>query len=399
MKLPNNEIGVSDLLAWRECPRRMKFGMQRHTPRTYSHPETGKEITFKDPPEGQGTANAFGSAFHDAAELIETELLSIEEALRVVFPAYVQWLTPSDLALLKSDLEALATRDYRGVRTIVAEDDWRVPLCEHEGETIYFRFKLDRLYQVINSPSAFVQIDYKSSRYQKTQEEWNEDIQQKAYNWGVPEVFPECESLMQVVDQLRFGPVTLRRRTDEEREEIRAFLSELAIAVIEDDEHRPKWNQWCAFCPLKVDCPVVDELTEFARTTISVIAPIEQDGRKKKVALDVLTMDDYVEQMEKAADAEKVLTKFVEAVKGALKAMPEDNRDALGYGVRGKKAYYFTSQSLEDVHEALGDAAFYAMVSLTKSSLESHLADQPAVLEKMLSLMDEKEGAVSIVKT
>lgn len=372
--------------------------MERHTPRDYTHPETGKTFQIKERPEAEGINNAFGSAFHDCAEVIETEVVDIDTAVRMVFPRYSQWLNPGDLALLKKDLAALASRDYRGVRTVVAEDDLRVPLFEHKGQTIYFRFKLDKLYQSIQNPGQFIQIDYKSSKWKTSEEEWNKDIQQSAYNWGTHEVYPEIEDLMQVVDQLRYGPVILNRKTNEDREETKDFLIECAVALLEDEDYLPTHNQWCPWCPLKTDCPVIGELTEFAQATVAVIAPVEKVGRKNVTNLEALSMEKYAVEMHKADDARKVLEAFVKAVKGSLKGMSEEDRRDLGYGLATKRAYWFETDVLPQVHEELGDADFYRLIDLPKTRLESNFKDDPDLLARLLGLMQEGEGGVSVIK-
>jgi hypothetical protein len=96
-----------------------------------------------------------------------------------------------------------------GYRLVSAEVDMRVPLFKltDDGEWIYFRFKIDALYQSLQNPGLFLMRDYKSSRWPKPIEEIHNDLQQWSYNFGVHEMFPECETLVQIYDQLRFGEV------------------------------------------------------------------------------------------------------------------------------------------------------------------------------------------------
>jgi hypothetical protein len=203
VKLPNNEVGISDILQWRDCAARMEFGMRRHTQ--------------GDPPESWSPANAYGSAVHDAIEQLEDGATE-DEAVQYAFGRYSKWLEPGDVSLLYDDLRLYVERDEIGVRTIVAEQDHRFPLFEYKGETIFFRFRLDRLYQRLDDERMFIGIDYKTSKWAKSQAEVDEDLQMWAYNVGIFEfladVYPEIEDpqLVQVYDQLRYGRASASAR-------------------------------------------------------------------------------------------------------------------------------------------------------------------------------------------
>jgi hypothetical protein len=170
MRLPDDSIGISDLNDYLACPRRVGFKLRRFT--------EGKE-----PPEARGKAgvrdptSAYGSAIHDAIFLIEEEAYRPDEAAEAAFQKWAQWLEPSDLKHLEDDLATYLRRDVRGVETVVNEGEFKVPLLQFEGRTIYFRFKVDRLYRRLDAPTQFVHIDYKSSKWLKSKQEVHDDRQ------------------------------------------------------------------------------------------------------------------------------------------------------------------------------------------------------------------------------
>src|SRR3954469_25000723 len=203
MKLPGNAIGPTDIQQYRDCPRRFEFGMQRHT-------DAGEH------PEAQSSSTAYGSAVHEAIAFAEAEAALDDPAIQRAFDLYAKWLEPEDLERLRRDLATYRERDYAGARTVAVEEELRVPLFEHDGETIYLRTRIDRLYQRLDNPAVFIHVDYKSSRWPRSQQEVHEDRQLWLTNYIVHEVWPECETLVQAYDQLNFGVITTRK-TDEQR--------------------------------------------------------------------------------------------------------------------------------------------------------------------------------------
>lgn len=329
MKLNRNEIGISDLLQHRACPRRFEFGMRRHT---------GNAA-----PESWSDANAYGSAIHTAISVYE-KTQSEEQAIRAAVQEFENWLGPDDIESLRVDIDTYIERDDIGVRTVVNEEDLRFPLFIYKGEQIFFRFKLDRLYVREDNDSVFIHRDYKSSKWARSEEEVHEDLQLWAYNVGIHEVYPECESLEQVYDQLRFGEQRTHK-TAEQRERMKEWMIEVAIAVLEDETLEPRFNEFCPWCPIKMDCKVVrEDLTDFAQAKIAVIAPrnpkLKQNGEPGKTLLppelDDTRFGEYVELLPDVSTARKTLEAFEVEVKAALKAMPTERRTELGHRLREK---------------------------------------------------------------
>jgi hypothetical protein len=162
MKLPNDEIGISDILQYRDCPERFAYQMRRHTPLPERFALYAGE---KDnPDEADSYATSYGSAVHDAIEVVENTQCSDEDAIAAVWANYSHWLEPGDTDRMKADLETYRTRTDTGLRLVGTELELRMPLLKHEDRTIYFRGRIDVLYQRLDNPAVFISRDYKSGR-------------------------------------------------------------------------------------------------------------------------------------------------------------------------------------------------------------------------------------------
>lgn len=390
MKLPRNEIGVTDLLGYALCPSRMQFGMRRHE---------GKES-----PEGIIPEGAYGSAVHHMVEVYD-KTLDEDTAVREAFTKHIHWLDVEDLDALRDDLETYKQRDPVGVRTVLSEEEARVPLFEHPTEgLIYFRFRVDRLYQRLDNEGIFEHIDYKTSKWRKTEGQVHEDPQLWSYNWGLHELLPEIEHLRQFYDQMRFG-VEETSKTDYQRGQIKEWLIVAATAVIEDHEHLPTFNDFCAWCPLKMDCPEIREgLTDFALARIAVLAPrnpkLKKDGTPGKLLgppeLDPERFTEYVEVLPKVKQAIKALDKFQETVGAALKTMPSDRREALGYRTFTKSSSYIPPHRMRELAEEIGWDNFAQIANLSRAAAERHFGKNAEELNVIDHYIEKIAGAVEL---
>jgi hypothetical protein len=364
MLLPDDSIGISDILAWRECPRRMAFSMRRHT-------KAG------EPPEAETASTAFGTAMHDALEFIGKNDAFDDEAVQTAFDQHARWLDPDDLPRMRENLKVYRERDYLGVRTIAVEGEYRVPLfTAPDGRLIFFRFRIDRLYQSLADPSVFISVDYKTSRWPKSEEEVHSDLQQWAYNFGVHEHFPECETLVQIYDQLRYGAIPTRK-SDEQRGRIKEWLIRNVKAIMRDEKlgadglPLPRLNDWCSWCPIAESCSVVRDVTDFTAARIAALAPQTQDGRSWNVDLDPSRIDEYVAALDEVSQAHKLLERYEDAVKALVKRLPQQKREGLGYKVVERRADRFPPEALKLAHEVMGDA-FYEAVGLSKAAIDRY---------------------------
>lgn len=383
MQLPDNAVGPTDVREYRDCARRFEFGMRRHT-------DAGAS------PEATSPSNAYGSAVHDALAFMEENEATDEQAIQHAFDKWAKWLEPEDLERLNADLATYHEREPTGVRCVAVEREVRIPLFEHEGETIYLRGKLDRVYQRLDNEEVFVHVDYKSSRWPKTEAEIHEDIQLWTYNLLIHEEWPECSTLVQLYDQLSHG-VLPTRKTDEQRDEIKRWLIHQITAILNDTELKPTLNDWCAWCPLMIDCPVVSDLTDYATARIAALAPQEKVGRKMQVNLDPQHFEVYVAELDRVGQAQKVLKRFDESVKGALKQLPTSRRLELGYEVRERGSDVWTPEALRAAHDVLGDR-FYEVAGLSKTSLERALGKEDERLATVTGMASRVTGTTMIQK-
>lgn len=362
--LPDNSIGISDLLDWRECPQRMEYGMRRHV--------TLPDGTKDEPPGHTNWTNAYGSAIHDCIHEVETTGCTNEEAVDRAWPRYATYLAPDELALLKEDMDAYRGDTPLGMELVAAEVDARVPLLVHEGVQVFFRFKIDALYRRVDDHTVFFQRDYKSSKHRRSQADVDKDLQQWAYNFGVHELYPECSSLLQSYEQLRFGNL-LTSKSPHQRKQMREWLERTALAMIADTKHEPKINEWCPWCPLVLTCNQTERATRYWHGRLAVLAPLTKEGRKTKV--EFADEGDDLERMMREVLPQMIRTrKHLEAAEKGLKelieAMPNEDRERLGWRLSERKVKITDPEGLRMIHEALGDS-FYEVISLVKANVEA----------------------------
>lgn len=380
MRLPDNSVGPTDVQAYRDCPRRFAFGMRRHA-------EVGEH------PEAQGPSTAYGSAIHEAIAYAEQHDAGDREAMQHAVDTYGRWLDPDDFGRMADDLATYRERDYVGVRLVGVELEVKIPLFELDGQTIYLRGRLDRLYQRLDNPGVFIHVDYKSSKWPKSAQEVHEDRQLWLTNLIVHEIYPECETLRQVYDQLNFGQLTTNK-SHEQRALIRDWAVHQITAILEDGENAPKKNQWCPWCPILESCSVVRQLTHYAAAEIAVLAPEHKEGRKTVVDLDPALYDTYIEQLDNVGLARKILDRFDETVRGTLREMPAQRRSDYGYDVTTRSRTSWPPEAMRAAHEVLGDE-FYELASLSKAALERRGTDDAKLA---LEMAVREDGAPVVSK-
>lgn len=395
MQLPSDEVGISDILDYRECAQRFAFKMRRHV-------ELPERFRIEDgerdePPESTNWTNAYGSAVHDAIAVVEQTQCSDEEAIDRIWPEWQHYLEPDDMQRMADDLETYRSRTALGYRLIASEQDMRVPLFVHDGRQIYFRFKLDALYQRIDNPTIFLQRDYKSSRWPKTDEEVHKDVQQWAYNWGIHEVYPECESLTQQYDQLRFGVIPTSK-SPLQRAQIKKWLIRQVKTILGDEKLKPTSNQWCYTCPIMLDCRVTHRSADFWKNRLAALAPERKEGRKIVVTLtdEHAGFEVYAEQLPKVKEALKVMERFRDAVEEALKQMTAEQRAELGFDLtRPKQLDSFDAEAMRRIHEMVGDD-FMHLVSISKKAIHEFYGEESDEAKQILALSRKRQTAPSL---
>lgn len=394
MKLPTNAVGISDILQYRACPQQFAWQMRRHVPLP-AHLQS-YEGEKDDPPENEAYASAYGSAIHDAIALVDRDGLSDEQAIDAVWVTYQHWLEPGDIDRLRADLETFHTRTSLGWRVIAVEEDMRVPLLVRDGETIFFRFKVDALYQHMDNAALFLSRDYKSSRWPKSAKEVHADIQQWSYNWALHERFPEIGTLIQQYDQLRYGSIPTGKN-DGQRRTIRDWLVKQVTAILDDDAVVPKQNDKCQWCPLVMECRETHRSVDYWKAHLAAVAPEGKDGRKTVVDLAAEPFESHVERLPKAKETLKILERYVGTVEADLKAMPEERRGDLGYELsKPKRIKSFSADAKRQIFGLVGDA-FFSMASLSQTAVEEFFGSGPDAQE-ITRLASENQGARTLRK-
>lgn len=396
MQLPNNEVGISDILQYRDCAQRFAWGMQRHVPlpeRFQLYP--GEKA---DAPGSESYATAYGHMVHDAIEVAEKTDCSDQEAIDAAWPAYQHWLEPGDLDRIRADLQTWRERRYPGWRLVGTEVELKMPLFQVDGKWIYFRARIDAIYQSIENPGLFMTRDWKSSRWAKTEAEVHGDLQQWSYNLVFHYNYPECTDLEQLYDQLRHGPPIPTRKNAQQRREIRDWLIQQVKAILGDDILKPTINDWCQYCPLLADCRETHRAADFWINRLAALAPEKKEGRKLVVQLteEHTGFEIYTEQLPKAKKAHKQLERFIEAVEDVMRDMPEERLAEHGYKFtkpRGRDT--FTPQALKQVVDLIGLETFLHLVSITKKSVEDMYGDNE-IAEAILALAERAEGKPSL---
>jgi hypothetical protein len=395
MKLPDDSIGISDILDYRECPQRFAYDMRRHQPM----PERfALEPDEKDvPPENESYASAYGSATHDAIEVVENTACSDEEAIDAIWPKYQHWLEPDDADRIKHDLETWRTRTATGYRLIGTELELRTPLFVHDGQMIYFRGRVDVLYQSIQNPELFLSRDYKTSRWPKSEAEVHKDIQQWSYNFLLHDYYPEIGKLVQQYDQLRFGSIPTQK-SEVQRRQIKTWLIRQVKAILNDTRWKPKANDKCQFCPLMKDCRVTHRATDWWKNRLLALAAQEKVGRKIVVQLteEHMGFETYVDILPRAKEAQKVMERYIAAVEGVLKEMPQGRREELGYGLtKPKQLDKFPPDALRQIAQMQGDDIFQ-IASITKTAINEFYGEDSDEAKRIIALAVKKESAPSL---
>lgn len=396
MQLPDNSVGPTDIISYRECARRMSFGMRRHTGKAEQSDQRTPETALY----GSVWARGYGSAIHTAIEAVE-DGYDDEAAVQAAWDAHGDVLEPSDVDLLRDDIVKYRERDAAGMRTVLSEGEIRVPLLVYEGTQIYFRTRIDRLYERLDAPGTFLHVDWKSSKWAKSEKDVHEDLQLWMTNWAVHEYLPECERLNQVYDQLRYGQLPTHKSVAQRRQ-IHDWMVKQVTAILGDDRVQDdgllpyKLNQWCQWCPILESCGVVADLTEFSLVRIAALAPQEKVGRKMVVDINPNRIEEYVEALPQVKQAIGILERFQDSLKDLLRSMPQEDRLEYGYKLRERTDNVFTPAAAGQIHAELGER-FYELVKITRSSLELNLSDEPDLLEWALALAERKVGAASVV--
>jgi len=401
MRLPNNAVGISDILQFRDCRRKFIFQMRRH-------------LEGGDPPEDVHPDTMYGKAVHDGITWIEEDMLTDEEAVDRCFEVYGHWLEPEDADRLLADFETYRNRDESGVVTVANETEIRVPLlkwcygcsrepeederdtcigCGGKVETIYFRARIDRLYQNVQNPAIFVHRDYKSSKWRKSEEEVHGDKQMWSYNCAIHRYWTECADLTQWYDQLRYGDIPTRK-TAEQRQQMWEWLKRQVRAILAETDASPTHNEWCPWCPIMESCSEVKRLSEWAIARIEELSP--NSGKLEPELLVGKDFEEYVADLPIIERARKMAERYEDSVRGELKKLPDTRLDELEYRKSERSSNYWTPEALRATLDLVGEEKFLLMVGLTKTRVEKLLDGEEK--QAVLDMATKAAGAMTVTK-
>lgn len=390
------QIGVSDVLAWRDCATRAKLGRRR--------------LTGVEAPESWSPANAYGTAVHDAIAALD-DGATIEAAIDGAFARFKQWLEPEDLARLREDLERYLEREVLGVRTLLNESEISIRLFEHPtAGQVWFRARIDRLYQSLEDPALLLHYDYKSSKWPRSHEEVAADLQLWAYNLAIVEwftdLYPEIDDvrLHQTYDQLNYGQIPTQKNTPQ-REQIRAWLITAITAMIADEVEGPSFNEWCPWCPLKMDCPVVtDQLTEWALTKIAALMPRAEKRNKDgslsklpgKVTLDPERIREHITLLPDVHRAGQVLESFETEVRAVLKRMPDSELHQLGKRKDERSRRVFSTEAKRRIVDEIGLPRALMIFELSLAGIERFFGEHSPEAQHLANLAEKQHSYTAI---
>lgn len=384
-------IGISDVLAYRDCPERFAWGMRRHV---------GDE-----PPEATNGSNVYGSTIHEVINQIELGATH-EDAIATALQEFGTYLTPQDISLLREDVEQYERRHPSPDEweLVSAERDMRVPLFVHEGQQIFFRFRLDVLFRNRVHRDVFLHRDYKSTAHNKTAAEVHADPQMWAYAWAIHELWPECRQLFQEMDLLKFG-VQRTTKNAQQRAEMKQWLVANVKTILDDDKLAPKLNQWCAYCPMVATCKEPRRATRTTRAKLAISAPMRKDGRKIRVEFldDADEMERIIrDELPMMREVRKHIEHVEKALKEVLEGMTDEERERLGWRISERRSKTLTPEGLRELHALLGDS-FYELVNLPITRLEEFVGKpkkgEPKAKELELAerMATESVSATSLV--
>jgi PD-(D/E)XK nuclease superfamily len=391
------EIGPSDIMAWRDCPARAKLGRRR--------------LEGSEAPETWSPENAYGDAVHYVIMRLD-EGDDVQDAVQRAFERRRQWLEPSDLTRLTEDADKYLAREQLGVRTLLNEGNISIPLFEHPQQgQVWLRGRIDRLYQSLDDPGLLIQRDWKSSKWPRSHEQVGGDLVLWSYNLLICEWFadfyPEVEHvrLIQIYDQLRYGEIPTHKSA-EQREEIRRWLIAAVTGMINDEQEAPTFNQFCAWCPLKMTCTVVrDELTDWALTEIAALMPRSErhnkDGSVSKrpgpVALDGDRIAEYVQLLPRVQQAGQVLERFGEQLREVLKRMPDSELARLGRRKSDRSRSVFSVEAKRNIVERVGLSVALMLFDLSLASVERFFGADSQEAKEIIALAQKEHAYAAIV--
>ena len=362
--MKNNPVSSTYIKAYTQCL--LKFYFRYHT---------------KKRPAQEGEARPFGTAVHEALELmykrlIEKDGFPTEEDYDFVYRSFInsalnngltdQSLYEEGKYLLKQRLDSYDPSE----KVLGLELKFGLPYNNPEitvstdGGTPLVG-AIDKLFEF--DKDTLVVLDYKTSRTALTDEEAAKDEQLSLYDLAASKLFPQYKNIILVLDYLRLGPV-ISHRTEEQRAWFGTFVDELyaQVSALREEDIKPRLNVFCGWCDYKNYCPKYKE------------AITDPDLLVKP--LNTMSNDEFVKEWIRLGNIRNMVESYKrELSMHASNVIRESGEsDIVGdthtlYKVQSSRVYYDTSTVLNTIPK--DDAA--GMLSVNKSYLDKYLLDHP----------------------
>lgn len=336
----------------------------------------------------------FGTMMHSVFESVHGDELVIGEAIELFNKLFLEDKRVSDAELYAAGLDIIneyySNSDYFKYPVAIMPDGrfclelefyygldnkkvyWDLDSANearNKGVKI-FRGFIDKILKIDDDTIKIV--DYKTSWVEKSQYEVDNDLQLSSYNMAAREVLPWAKNVYVALNYLRHGDEVESRRTSEDAEVTRSYLSVLFDKIQKDEEPVQKLNTYCSYCPVKHEC---GEFTKLIGTPYEI-----RDITDETSHMELLDIRENLQAKKKIVDNELGIVN--RTIKGNM-----EHADALAMDVgdrtillRSNKRSFYTFESL--ICE-VGLKAATRLASVSKKDVQSLLKGDKEAIRRM----------------
>lgn len=254
----------------------------------------------------------YGLVIHEALYLMEEETLDYGEALtRVWDPA----LSMDRWEEAVTDLRGVVERGGLNLHTVAVEQDLSCHLyTDGEYGDVTYGGRIDWIgvdsnIGDVDVPTIYF-ADYKTNRGTPSRQDVEEWKQGVGYAMlvaaNIERYLPGVESfrIVGIYDAIKRYAIHLEY-TPERMEHFRAWASAIARTILRDEDHEPRLNPMCGWCPIRTECELWLGL------------PGEGAGLLERMSSTPLL--ERIEQMEEAQKIKGQLDKMIKSTQVAMK--------------------------------------------------------------------------------
>jgi RecB family exonuclease len=330
----------------------------------------------KKPRVGKSDPLAFGSAVHEALELMQT--ITSETGKAPTQEDYDRVISEFMKSAVFYGLEDQAL--YEEGRTILMDRLDRVdPADKIVGLELSFELEtpkgtpflghIDKLIELDENTVAIV--DYKTSRMALTQSEADSDIQLSMYDLAVSMLYPQYTTIVGAFDYLRLGNV-ISHRTKEQRAAFVDLLDTVYVEILKTgkEEAKPALNNFCGWCDFKRYCPTFQTLVEDPE----LLLPLASE----------LPDEEFVNAFEKFKEAKRTVTAREREFKAEAYNRLKDNES-----IKGTTHKVYKTQSARKsydsipIHNIVGTKDFVRLASVNANNVSKYIKNNPEKEEEI----------------